>query len=356
MTKEMKADRALRREQYAKADGGVPLIYLARFSGRPNDITVGLTTTNDDGSQPRLGTHTRGAGRLVEVTWVKGGRETETRLHNELGDERLPSELEWFAYSDRIRAYVSQLRTHPLWATDDHLRAAALDYLRLFPNPDSRAGQFDIFGNVVEAGIVVEDLDDYQTPPLMAEAVRLVGRGQIGLDPGTSQRANDEVIKAQSIYTAENHSSGLANPWDTEGLLYCNPPWSQDGTWMRYLESEYRRGAFTQAIFAIGDTALSKQWWADSGPYPFAQPIGRPAWRQWTGTIAPPCGGIFIFIGSRQDERRFRNVFRCVGHVYGSTGISKFRGKTLSPREQWDKAIVSDFWVYWQSQTKDFTR
>ncbi len=357
MTKERKAELALRRETYAKADANVPLIYLARFSGRPHDITIGATTTLSSGEQPRLGAHTRGAGKLVDVTWVKGSHETEMRLHNELDDERHADEREWFVYSERIEAYVSHLLTHPSFATQDHLHAAALEYLRLFPAPSDRVGQYDIFGNVMPDGVLVEDLDDYQTPPFWAEAVRLVGRGQIGCDPSTSKRANDEVIKAQTIFTAENRSSGLHHPWITDELLYCNPPWSQDGIWMRYLEEQIRTGNVSTAIFAVGNTSMDKTWWADSGPYPFAQAIGRPGWRQWTGKIAPPCGGVFYFLGDTEGERRFTRVFSCAAHVYGSRSITRCRGgRALTAREQWDTTAVADFWAHWQDRTRDFTK
>lgn len=345
MTRQRKADKAMRRLEYAKADAAIPLVYLAQMSGRPGQFTIGLTTTNADGTVPRLGDHQRGAGKVTRVIWVKGARETELRLHNEFRPECIPDEPSWFQFSERAQGYFSYLETVPSMATDNHLAAGALDYLRCWPQPDGRLGQVDIFGNVELGGYMAEDLDDYQTPPLIAEAARLV-LGKIDLDPATSERANNEVIHAARFHTAENHNDGLIPEWHATSL-WLNPPWSQDGRWARKLAHEHAKGRVQQAILALGDTSLSKSWWADFGPYPLAQQVGRTGWRQWDGKISPPCGGVFLFLGTTEGERRFHSVFSCVGHVYGKRKMTAFRGNNLSAAQQWDDRTVRDFWNYW---------
>ena len=76
-----------------------------------------------------------------------------------------------------------------------------MDYLRFWPAHDSKwvgVGQVDIFGDVHPPGYEVEDLDDYQTPHLQAEVVRLALE-RIDLDPATSHGANERVIRADQI-------------------------------------------------------------------------------------------------------------------------------------------------------------
>jgi site-specific DNA-methyltransferase (adenine-specific) len=76
--------------------------------------------------------------------------------------------------------------------------------------------------------------DEWGTPPEVLELVRRIA--PIGLDPCTTA-ANP--TGAARHFTAER--DGLARDWDTDSLVFVNPPYSAMATWAEKVREEVSR-------------------------------------------------------------------------------------------------------------------
>jgi hypothetical protein len=103
-------------------------------------------------------------------------------------------------------------------------------------------------------GILVEadtlDSDDWYTPPFVFEALGL----EFDLDP-CAPVGGVPWVPAQSHFSEVD--DGLVQPW--LGRVWCNPPYSDPGPWVRRL---HEHGNGVALIQCDTSTAL----WQDTGP------------------------------------------------------------------------------------------
>ena len=113
----------------------------------------------------------------------------------------------------------------------------------------------DVEANGVEALDVLKDDskppriigkgDELYTPkPLWMAAEACMG--DIDLDP-CSNSHSDPNVRASNHYTLEDN--GLELPWN--GRIFCNPPYSDTGEWVRKVLREIEDGNCTEAIFLV---------------------------------------------------------------------------------------------------------
>ena len=76
--------------------------------------------------------------------------------------------------------------------------------------------------------------DDWLTPPAILDAVRKLG--PIVLDPCSHPRS---LVSAE--ITIEEELDGLAWPWEVEGLIFANPPYSNLAPWLAKCAAEAAR-------------------------------------------------------------------------------------------------------------------
>ncbi len=65
--------------------------------------------------------------------------------------------------------------------------------------------------------------------------------------------------KAASFYTREN--DGLALPW--YGNVWCNPPYSDCGSWVRKAWAEWNAGSSAQIIMLLPANRCEQRWWQE---------------------------------------------------------------------------------------------
>ncbi len=94
--------------------------------------------------------------------------------------------------------------------------------------------------------------DDWATPwPLVHELEQEFGVFE--LDPC----ATSESAKAARFFTKEQ--DGLGRSW--EGLrVFCNPPYSDAGIWVRKAREEAKRGALVVMLLPV---RTDRDWWHD---------------------------------------------------------------------------------------------
>lgn len=104
--------------------------------------------------------------------------------------------------------------------------------------------------------------------------------GEITLDPATTQRVNEERVKALMFHTEE--TNGLEHDWF--GAVFLNPPGGRVGRkssaaiWWDKLVEEYHKRNITQAIFLgfsieIMATSQDSRMWL--GQFPICVPRNR---------------------------------------------------------------------------------
>ncbi len=93
--------------------------------------------------------------------------------------------------------------------------------------------------------------------------------GPIEIDPCTTE---ENPTKARVYYTES--SNGLAQSWNTNGLVYVNPPYGQLQVWMEKCATETKTGT---DIVALVPFRPQRQWFCDLrsavvitlAPFPF---------------------------------------------------------------------------------------
>lgn len=99
----------------------------------------------------------------------------------------------------------------------------------------------------------LDDVDDRRTPPdLMAECMALAGVAAFDLDAAASL----ENAKAPEFYHLPCHD-GLVESWF--GRVWCNPPYSDCGAWVRKANDEADRTDVIAMLLPANRTEQS--WW-----------------------------------------------------------------------------------------------
>lgn len=78
------------------------------------------------------------------------------------------------------------------------------------------------WGQVLHPSLFRSTRTDWLTPGWFIDLVNEVG--PIALDPATNK---NNPTGARNIYTGDPHN-GLLSSWDTDGLVFCNPPYGKE--------------------------------------------------------------------------------------------------------------------------------
>ena len=72
--------------------------------------------------------------------------------------------------------------------------------------------------------------DEWYTPLKILEAVAALSDGGIDLDPCHAPRS---LVVARHVIDVRNGGDGLRDEWPGDGLVWCNPPYSDVEPWLR---------------------------------------------------------------------------------------------------------------------------
>ena len=146
---------------------------------------------------------------------------------------------------------------------------------------------------------------EWYTPKEYVDAVHKV-MGFIDTDPCSREAAN-EVVRAQTFYTAEE--DGLQQDWP--GCVFVNPPYG-DGTVAEFaakLVSEIDAGRTTQAVFLVNNCTETR-WFQSLVDHASAIcfPCGRISfWSLDKKSKSPLQGQVILYFGD--SYKRFKQVF-----------------------------------------------
>ena len=153
---------------------------------------------------------------------------------------------------------------------------------------------------------------EWFTPEKYIVAARCV-MGGISLDPATTERANDTIVKADAYYTKE--TNGLAHQW--YGNIWMNPPYSQPliTQFTEKVLHEYRMGRVEQACI-LTNNATETKWFqaliAEASAICFIK--GRVRFLDPAGNLGKPLQGQAVtYLGSREHE--FQIGFEHFGQI-----------------------------------------
>lgn len=115
--------------------------------------------------------------------------------------------------------------------------------------PRKRPQKIEGKGAPLPAPLGEGDRVDWNTPEIIVELTREVGRGAIGLDPCSNPGS---IVGAVKSWSLENGNDGLAEQWAGNGLVYVNPPYGRAIVpWVVKMASVGGRN--TQRISGIGE-------------------------------------------------------------------------------------------------------
>lgn len=184
--------------------------------------------------------------------------------------------------------------------------------------------------------------EDWCTPP---EYLPLIyhALGTIDLDPGSTEHANNEFLKADTIFTKKDDALNRTDPW--RGNVYCFPPtygrcsfnkhrgswrWSLRGgfgaqspstAWFRRLEKDWKLGYVNAAVFFTVTPEVMRtapQIW----DYPICIPSKRPKLlhgKTFYQIENFPKWGFFVFLPPKEGGfnrlDKFEEAFSTIGKV-----------------------------------------
>lgn len=94
--------------------------------------------------------------------------------------------------------------------------------------------------------------DDWKTPERVLRGVQMDG---IDLDPCPG----DETDIGEVNYYQRDGFDGLNDPW--KGIVYCNPPFSEDTDWLEKAVEESQRDQVVRVYFVTADkTDVGESW------------------------------------------------------------------------------------------------
>jgi len=167
--------------------------------------------------------------------------------------------------------------------------------------------------------------------------------GQIDLDPGSTEKANNEFLKADQIFTKQDDALNQEAPW--RGNVYCFPPtygrcsynkqrgtwrWSTRGgyrsvipstAWFKRLEKDWKLGYVNSALFfSIAPEMMRTQ--PNMWDYPVCIPYRRPQvihGRNFYELKLPLKWGFIVYLPPRQlgfdQAHKFQEAFSTIGKV-----------------------------------------
>jgi DNA (cytosine-5)-methyltransferase 1 len=113
--------------------------------------------------------------------------------------------------------------------------------------------------------------DAWATPPILA--ANLVREFRCTLDVA----ASPSTAKCSRFYTASD--DGLSQPWD--GVVWCNPPYSDPSPWVKRAIDEGHRGAVSVLLLPamVGVSwftlmSIAADWWTFDRRIAFVPPAG----------------------------------------------------------------------------------
>jgi len=108
----------------------------------------------------------------------------------------------------------------------------------------------------MNAALLSSENMGWRTPPEFLNLVRRVSTtGRIALDPATT---TDNPTEADGIY-AHPVADGLKWPWESRGLVYCNPPYGRNLlAWSEKFASEGTSGT---ELLTLTPARTDTRWW-----------------------------------------------------------------------------------------------
>ena len=99
--------------------------------------------------------------------------------------------------------------------------------------------------------------DEWYTPPEVLRAVRtLAYDGAIDLDPC---HAPGSLVQPRHAIDVRQGGDGRLDPWPGDGLVWCNPPYSDVGPWLERCHAESARRPVVMLVPLRPETAV---WWS----------------------------------------------------------------------------------------------
>ena len=101
--------------------------------------------------------------------------------------------------------------------------------------------------------------DDWFTPPrVLAAVASLAPDGMIDLDPCWSAGS---LVEARHVIDVRAGGDGLLDAWKGDGLVWCNPPYSDVAPWLRRCRDTARTGRPVVALVPVSVETVA--WWSD---------------------------------------------------------------------------------------------
>jgi phage N-6-adenine-methyltransferase len=159
----------------------------------------------------------------------------------------------------------------------------------------------------MNSALLSSEKHDWQTPDNLLDLVRKCSSsGLIGYDPCTV-----DGNPCRAICYSRPDDDGLSTRWWGNGLVYCNPPYSNVSDWVNKATRESVEGA---EIIMLVPARPDTRWWHDNIA------IGADAVCFWKGRLkfkgAPasaPFPSAIVYWGSRVEV--FERVFSPYGWV-----------------------------------------
>jgi len=101
---------------------------------------------------------------------------------------------------------------------------------------------------------------DYETPPELVEAVeRRFGRltADLACTPRNAKISDPDG----EVFSLENGTDSLANPWPTLGRLWLNPPYADIAPWAA--KASAWRGEFGARLLMLTPASVGAAWFRD---------------------------------------------------------------------------------------------
>lgn len=165
---------------------------------------------------------------------------------------------------------------------------------------------------------------EWYTPPHIISAARKT-MGGIDLDPATTVEANERLVRAEHILTAEDDALSPGTLWmpewgTYEGRVWLNPPYRQPDVkeFSERLLEEIEAQTVVQAVW-LSNNATETDW--GQRLLRHAKAVCFPARRirfldqNFQPVNSPTQGQMLVGLGPRLDRKRFQNAFSSIGVI-----------------------------------------
>jgi hypothetical protein len=111
----------------------------------------------------------------------------------------------------------------------------------------------------LNAGMYTSEHNDWNTPLCVLEPIREFNGGQIGLDPASNAQS---IVDATRDYRLERGENGLHLPWRGFGLVFLNPPYSDEI--IPFMRRADEHGALGIEVIALVPNRSDTAWYQDN--------------------------------------------------------------------------------------------